>query len=111
MLSIKLQRISNKIYVYANFGLACFICVLTECPANKYWLIRLIEIVSIQSNSILWEFIIFVYKILHFNSMADIRDKEEDVDSGDDEDYDPEAPVVGDWKKVDLPEVPVVTGE
>ncbi len=28
-----------------------------------------------------------------------------------DPDYDPEAEVVGNWKKVDLPEIPAVTGE
>ena len=38
------------------------------------------------------------------------REKEEDNDEVE-EDYDPEAPVVGNWKLCDLPEVPVVTGE
>jgi len=35
------------------------------------------------------------------------RDDEDEVD----EDYDPEAEVVGNWKLCDLPEIPVVTGE
>lgn len=35
------------------------------------------------------------------------REDEDDVD----EDYDPEAEVVGNWKLCDLPEIPVVTGE
>merc|ERR1712137_413273 len=44
------------------------------------------------------------------NKMANIRDKDEDNDSYD-ENYDPEAEVDGIWGQVDLPEVPVVTGE
>jgi hypothetical protein len=35
----------------------------------------------------------------------------EEEEVGDVEDYDPEAEVVGNWKLLDLPEVPVVTGE
>ena len=34
-----------------------------------------------------------------------------DNENSDHSDYDPEAEVEGNWKAVDLPEVPVVTGE
>ena len=36
--------------------------------------------------------------------------KEQEVDD-EDENYDPEAEVVGNWKICDLPEIPAVTGE
>lgn len=39
------------------------------------------------------------------------KPKEEDVDEGEDENYDPETEVVGNWKICDLPEIPTVTGE
>lgn len=39
------------------------------------------------------------------------KPKEEDVEEGEDENYDPEAEVVGNWKICDLPEIPTVTGE
>lgn len=39
------------------------------------------------------------------------KEKEEEVEDGEGDDYDPEAEVVGNWKLCDLPEVPVVTGE
>lgn len=42
--------------------------------------------------------------------MAEVRDKNEEGSEGEDADYDPEAEVVGNWKQVDLPEIPVVTG-
>lgn len=35
--------------------------------------------------------------------MADTRDREDDGDQGEDPNYDPEAEVVGNWKRVDLP--------
>ena len=43
---------------------------------------------------------------------ADPKLKEKEEDEEEDEDYDPEAPVVSGYSKIiDLPEIPVVTGE
>ena len=40
-----------------------------------------------------------------------MADREEEVEDQIDENYDPEAEVIGNWKKVDLPEVALQTGE
>jgi len=39
------------------------------------------------------------------------KEHEEEGEEGDDENYDPEEEVRGNWKQIDLPEIPVVTGE
>lgn len=43
--------------------------------------------------------------------MTELKVKEEEGDEVEDLNYDPEEEVVGNWKKVDLPEIAVVTGE
>ena len=40
-----------------------------------------------------------------------MADRGEEVDVDVDENYDPEVEVIGNWKKVDLPEVALQTGE